>query len=192
MGFYRIFFFAQLFLCSQLFAQRGVSVELSPHFYWLISEIEEVPSYLLLNPVIQANYRWGAYAQTYVRGGRVFVSGDDIANATYQEYGAGARLFFDSLLPIKEIPTLKNIDISCFFDYSFTDYGLTETLEPIPVRFGDGRIIRLGIGITMPLGRRFSLGVDGGYIDRKVRGSNNNNVLIAGRVGYNFTPVEKD
>jgi hypothetical protein len=180
-----------LLLCSQLSGQKGLSLELNPHFYWLKSYIDEVPSYLLLNPIVQVNYRLGEYVQPYVRGGRAFVSGDSISSATYQEYGIGTRFFFDNIFRFKDKWTVKRIDIFGFLDYSLTDFGLTKLLEPVPVGFGEASILRVGAGITMRFGKRFSIGVDYGYIDRRALNSNDG-LLKALRVGYHFNPIEKE
>ncbi len=176
---------------SQLPAQNALSVELNPHFFGVFSNVEDVPSYLLLNPVIQVNYRIGEYVQPYARIGKAFASGDDITSASYQEYGIGTRLFFDQLIPFKDDWTVKHIDLFGFFDYSITDYGLTETLLPIPTSLGDGRFLRAGLGMTMRVGNRFSVGVDFGHINRKVANQSDSHFLKAARVGYHFRSLKK-
>ena len=176
--------------CQPLSGQKKFSVELNPQFLWVQSNVDFIPNYLLLNPVLQFNYRPLTAVEGYLRGGGFLVSGDDVVSQRFQEYGGGVRLYFNHFINFKNEWTQKRVSLYAFSDYSFSDYGFDEEGEPTRLPFGAGRIFRGGLGFTIRMGTRLSAGLDYGYINRTSE-YDFSNFLRTLRLGYHFNRQER-
>lgn len=148
------------------------------------------PTTSFFNPNIHLNYRFGEFWAPYVRAGRAYSWGDAVESLNFREVGVGGRIYFDHLIPFKDEWTIKRIHLSTFFDYSWTDYGLDEILHPIPIEFGEGRIIRVGTSMMMRVGRSLSIGVDWSCTNRRAY-QPNRYFQHSLRIGYHLEPVER-
>jgi len=177
-----------LFISISSYAQPKLSIELYPNIFWVQSAVDDIPNYLLINPVLQFNVKASKLIEPYLKVGKAFVSGDDVETADFSEIGAGLRVNFSELLAVKNEWVQRHLTIFLFSDFSITDYGLNEELYPISVNFGNGNIIKSGVGATIRFGSRFSVGFDYFYINRFAVESNSGH---AGglRFGYHFCPL---
>ena len=166
-------------------SQSSTSVELQPNLFWVQSVVDDIPNYLLVNPILQFNLKIKKHIEPYVRFGKAFVSGDDVTTANFTETGAGIRLHVIDLLSIKGDWASRRLALFLFTDYSLTNYSLDDDLQPIPTPFGNGSILRIGGGTTIRCGRRFSIGLDYSYQRRKATEVNPGNVGGI-RLGYHF------
>ena len=170
------------------FAQANFYTELYPNLFWVDSAVDNIPNYLLLNPVLQVNVKTPLPVAPYLRVGKAFVSGDDVVTANYSEIGVGARVHIDAFFPKRDDRLPGRMHLFIFSDYSLTDYGLDDDLFPIPAEFGKGSLLRIGAGTTLRIWRRFSVGLDIFYKNRKVVIANTGTVGAL-RLGYHFTPI---
>ena len=145
---------------------RPWSVELEPAFGFARSDVDGFAEYSTVRPLIQVNYRINPLLEPHLRVGRVWAWGPDIDSRRGTELGAGLRLHFAHLLPIRDLWTVERIRFYLFGNYALSDYSLDAERIPYQFAFGSGQIGRAGLGMAIRFTERIGVRVDMGYAYR--------------------------